>query len=291
MMRLNKMELRALFSTFIWFSLSTIASAQKLEVDLQLALGSDVSRSVDQEEATLQRQGYIRAFNHPTVIGAIKRGPLGRIAVTYFEWGGEQNIKTIVGWTLINDAKSARNFAKRLSLEAPISARRTGISGAINFALIQITTNKFSSTRKVIDLSGDGANNSGILVNLARDRAIKKGFTINGLPIVNQRSSSSGWQQIQNLDLYYRDCVIGGPGAFLIVAKDYQDFGRAIMRKLILEIADIRPTKTKFIYANFISRNAPPCNIGEIRRRQRWGDWDDDDWTPMLQSPSRIRKP
>lgn len=290
-MRLNKMELRALFSTFIWFSLSTIASAQKLEVDLQLALGSDVSRSVDQEEATLQRQGYIRAFNHPTVIGAIKRGPLGRIAVTYFEWGGEQNIKTIVGWTLINDAKSARNFAKRLSLEAPISARRTGISGAINFALIQITTNKFSSTRKVIDLSGDGANNSGILVNLARDRAIKKGFTINGLPIVNQRSSSSGWQQIQNLDLYYRDCVIGGPGAFLIVAKDYQDFGRAIMRKLILEIADIRPTKTKFIYANFISRNAPPCNIGEIRRRQRWGDWDDDDWTPMLQSPSRIRKP
>ncbi|MGA0316032.1 MAG: DUF1194 domain-containing protein, partial [Alphaproteobacteria bacterium] len=109
--------------------------------------------------------------------------------------------------------------------------------------------------------------------------------------IVNQRSSSSGWQQIQNLDLYYRDCVIGGPGAFLIVAKDYQDFGRAIMRKLILEIADIRPTKTKFIYANFISRNAPPCNIGEIRRRQRWGDWDDDDWTPMLQSPSRIRKP
>ena len=290
-MRLNKMELRALFSTFIWFSLSTIASAQKLEVDLQLALGSDVSRSVDQEEATLQRQGYIRAFNHPTVIGAIKRGPLGRIAVTYFEWGGEQNIKTIVGWTLINDAKSARNFAKRLSLEAPISARRTGISGAINFALIQITTNKFSSTRKVIDLSGDGANNSGILVNLARDRAIKKGFTINGLPIVNQRSSSSGWQQIQNLDLYYRDCVIGGPGAFLIVARDYQDFGRAIMRKLILEIADIRPTKTKFIHANFISRNAPPCNIGEIRRRQRWGDWDDDDWTPMLQSPSRIRKP
>jgi hypothetical protein len=290
-MRLNKMELRALFSTFIWFSLSTIASAQKLEVDLQLVLGSDVSRSVDQEEATLQRQGYIRAFNHPTVIGAINRGLLGRIAVTYFEWGGEQNIKIIVGWTLINDAKSARDFAKRLSLEAPISARRTGISGAINCALIQITTNKFSSTRKVIDLSGDGANNSGILVNLARDRAIKKGFTINGLPIVNQRSSSSGWQQIQNLDLYYRDCVIGGPGAFLIVAKDYQDFGRAIMRKLILEIADIRPTKTKFIYANFISRNAPPCNIGEIRRRQRWGDWDDDDWTPMLQSPSRIRKP
>lgn len=248
--------------------------AAKVEVDLQLAMGADVSRSVDFQEATLQRQGYIRAFRHPTILGAIKRGALGRIAVMYFEWGGEENIRVVTKWMLISNEREIKAFADRLAADLPQSARRTGISGAIKFASAAIEANQFISTRKVIDLSGDGANNSGLPVTVARDHAVARGFTINGLPIVNRRETASGWQQVENLDLYYRDCVIGGPRAFHIVANDFKDFGRAIIRKLILEIADLTPERPLLHFA--AAQKSPPCNIGEIRRRQRWGDHDDD---------------
>ncbi len=283
------MKFFLLSSVLAWIGCAPAAFTQTIEVDLQLALGSDVSRSVDEEEAALQRQGYIRAFTHPAIADAISHGPLGRIAVMYFEWGGENNIRPVVDWSLIQDKKSMLAFAAKLSTDVPMSARRTGISGAIKYAIASIEKNRFSSRRKVIDLSGDGANNSGVLVSLARDEAIQQGFTINGLPIVNNRASGSGWQQVENLDLYYRDCVIGGPGAFYVVARDFKDFGRAIMRKLILEIANVPPSEGLFFRASFRPRKAPPCNIGEIRRRQRWGDWDDDDWVPMrrLQRPGK----
>jgi hypothetical protein len=259
----------------------SIAPAATVLVDLELALAIDISRSVDEEEANLQRAGYIAAFRHPSIIDAIRHGPYGRIAVTYFEWGGQETIRDVTGWTLIHDKASAEAFADLLTRDAPMQARRTGISGAIEHGVRLFSKNSFKARRRVIDISGDGANNSGDLVSTARDRAVASGVTINGLPIMNGRATFSGWQPIKNLDLYYKNCVIGGPGAFSVVAKDFKDFSRAIMRKLILEIANWQPPAVNPLLIRVArQRIAPPCDIGEQRRRQRWL-YDDDDYVPL----------
>ena len=265
------------------------AVAENLPVDLELALAVDVSRSVDEEEARLQREGYIAAFRHPRVIEAIRHGPIGRIAVSYFEWGGYGNAHLVVDWTLIKDKANADSFADALSRTVPMSARRTGISGAIDYGAALFDRNRFDGRRRVIDVSGDGANNSGELVTVARDRAVAAGITINGLPILNGRESPGGWRQIENLDLYYRDCVIGGPGAFYIVAGDFRDFARAVLRKLILEIAGLQPpaADTRRAHAGGSAtlfhraadapaarRAAPPCEAGY---RQFWRYFQGDD--------------
>lgn len=244
--------------------------ATPVSVDLELVLAVDVSRSVDVEEAALQRTGYVSAFRHPSVIDAIKHGPLGRIAVVYFEWGGYGNTNLVIDWTLIKDKASAGKFADLLQTSPRLVARRTGISGALDMGAAMLAHNNFNGKRRVIDISGDGANNSGDLVDMARDRTVAKGITINGLPILNDRESPFGNRQVENLDLYYRDCVIGGPGAFHIVAKDFKDFARAVLRKLILEIADAQPRRPLLIRVS-AKRKAPPCYIGEQRRRQRRG--------------------
>jgi hypothetical protein len=254
------------------------AAAEALPVDLELALAVDVSRSVDEEEARLQREGYIAAFRHPNVVEAIRRGPLGRIAVSYYEWGGYGNTHLVVDWTLVGDRESAATFAGALARTEPMLARRTGVSGAIDYGAALFDRNRFDGRRRVIDISGDGANNSGELVTVARDRAVAAGITINGLPILNGRESPGGWRQIDTLDLYYRDCVIGGPGAFYIVARDFPDFARAVLRKLVLEIAGMQPsglaparaTNPILRRAAADARTPPPCDIGERRRRQRW---------------------
>jgi hypothetical protein len=259
-----------------------------MEVDLELVLAVDVSRSVDAEEAALQRTGYVAAFRHPSVIDAIRHGPLGRIAVVYFEWGGYGNTNLVIDWTLIKDKASAENFAHELRKSARLVARRTSISGALDIGAALLGSNDYSGKRRVIDISGDGVNNSGDLVVMARDRAIARGITINGLPILNGRESPGGYQQVANLDLYYRDCVIGGPGAFHIVARSFKDFSRAVLRKLILEIANAqpaaassrdraRPARRRAVPGNpylirvAAGRKAPPCHIGEQRWRLRRG--------------------
>ncbi len=206
-------------------------------VDLELVLAVDVSGSIDDEEARLQREGYIAAFRHPRVIQAIRSGYLGRIAVAYYEWAGFEHVKIIAGWTLVSDSASARVFASKLAEAPPETARRTAISEALIFAVPYFARNDFDGTRRVIDISGDGPNNWGPPVTEARDVAVAAGVTINGLPIVNGRPSRWGWPSMPNLDLYYRDCVIGGPGAFIVVANEFKDFSSAILRKLILEIA------------------------------------------------------
>ncbi len=268
------------------------ASAQNQPVDLELALAVDVSRSVDEEEAALQRNGYIAAFRHPSVVDAIRHGRYGRIAVTYYEWGGYGTIYPVVDWTLIHDKASADGFADALMRNVPNSARRTSISGALEHGASLFDANRFDGQRRVIDVSGDGANNSGTLVNHMRDRVVAMGITINGLPIMNGRESPTGWQQIDTLDLYYRDCVIGGPGAFHIVARDFKDFSRAVLRKLILEIAGLAPSETlpaqagrghPYLIRVAAPRVSPPCDIGERQRRQRW--FGDDD--PVIPSPAR----
>lgn len=235
-------------------------------VDLELALAVDISRSIDAEEALLQRQGYIQAFRDPEVIQAIRSGMLRRIAVTYFEWAGMSLPEVVVGWTLIEDAASANAFAEALGRIAPNAARRTSISRAIDFALPLFEGNGVEGTRRVIDVSGDGPNNWGDLVTQARDRAVALGVTVNGLPILDDGGGLFSSFNIPDLDLYYRDCVIAGPAAFIVVAADFSDFARAIRRKLILEIAGRGPPQAPGIAraaATRVARASPPCDIGE----------------------------
>ncbi|MEE8334489.1 MAG: DUF1194 domain-containing protein, partial [Alphaproteobacteria bacterium] len=242
------------------------------------------------EEAMLQRQGYIDAFRHPSVIGAIRHAPLGRIAVSYYEWSGLSDINLVADWTLIHDKNSANAFADLLASDTPAVGRRTGIANGINYGVDSLGDNAFTARRRVIDISGDGPNNHGELVTIARDRAVARRITINGLPIMNDKPSPSGRPPLKDLDLYYRDCVIGGPGAFYVVANDFKDFARAVLRKLILEIADLtpaRPAPRKLLIrvAFRAGRTAPPCDIGEKLRQQRWDNYDNDDdyWGPRPQ--------
>jgi hypothetical protein len=213
------------------------AEAASKAVDLELALAIDVSGSIDAEEARLQRDGYVRAFRDPEVLSAIAGGFTGRVAVLYFEFSAGGYNKIIADWTEVSDEASAGAFADRLSASPIQTVQRTSISDAIAFAVPQFDINDFSGTRKVIDISGDGPNNAGLPLSVARERALSNGITINGLPIVNNRPGPFGRPPPANLDLYYQDCVIGGRGAFMIVARGFDDFAEAIRRKLLLEIS------------------------------------------------------
>jgi hypothetical protein len=217
------------------------ASAEDLDVDLELVLAVDVSGSVDEVEARLQREGYIAAMRHPDVIQAIQSGPHRRIAVTYVEWAGDQYQRTMLQWTLIEGAADAQGFADALAETPFASAHWTSLSGAIDYSARLFDNNGFAAVRRVIDVSGDGYNNRGRPVELARDEAVAAGLTINGLPIVNDRPSPWGGRPPVDLDLYFEHHVIGGPGAFMIVAEDYTAFASAIMSKLLLEIAGDQP--------------------------------------------------
>ncbi|MBI4182463.1 MAG: DUF1194 domain-containing protein [Proteobacteria bacterium] len=217
------------------------ARATDIKVDLELVLAVDVSGSIDAEEGRLQRDGYIQAIANPRVVKAIQSGFHRRIALTYIEWAGFAFQQTVVGWRLIEDEASAHAFASAL-VEAPIgSERRTSISGAIDYAVKLFDNNGFEGTRRVIDISGDGMNNAGRMVTDARDEALAKGLTINGLPIVNGRPGPGGWAQPPGLERYYDTHVIGGPGAFMIVASSFEDFARAILQKMLREIVGDPP--------------------------------------------------
>ena len=252
-------------------------------VDLELALAVDNSWSVDAGEAMLQRKGYIDAFRHPSVIQAIESGRLGRIAVAYFEWSGAKSLFVVVAdWTVIEDRESAYEFANKLAHTPPGNAPGTSISGAIDYAVPLIQTNAFDGKRRIIDISGDGPNNSGDLVVVARERAVKAGMTINGLPILDEGNGKLSYFNIPNLDLYFQNCVIGGPGAFVIIVNNMLDFARAVRRKLILEIAGLTPPgQNRYTGAGIqlagAGRNArlelpeaPPCDIGESLWRNRY---------------------
>lgn len=226
-------------------SSSPPAGAEALPVDLELVLAVDVSGSIDAEEMQLQRDGYVGALADPDVVRAVTRGVLGRVAVAYLEWSGYEDRRLVVDWSLVKDRESANHFAARLK-RAPIRGGvATSISGAIDFALTMFGRNGYEGTRRVIDISGDGPNNAGPLVTEARERAIAGGIVINGLPILNDRPNRLGFPGLDDLDLYYEGCVIAGDGAFVIVAGNFQAFGEAIRRKLILEIAGLAPARPK----------------------------------------------
>lgn len=215
--------------------------ARALEVDVQLILAVDVSRSIDEEEAKLQRQGYIDAFSDKHVIDAIMGGPVHRIAVAYVEWAGTGYQQTIIDWTLIDSPEAAQRFADKLA-EAPRSAEMwTSISAGLLYCTAKFENNGFEGKRKVIDVSGDGRNNAGPDMGSVREAVLAKGIVINGLPVVNDRPNF-GRPPEKDLDAYYEQNVIGGPGSFMVVAKDFADFARAVRAKLIREISDRRPT-------------------------------------------------
>ncbi|MBT6393806.1 MAG: DUF1194 domain-containing protein [Nitrospinaceae bacterium] len=268
-----------LFTVFLMTHISPADAAPSakgaVRVDLELVLAVDVSGSIDETESRLQRKGYVEAFTSPEVLSAIRSGFHKRVAVTYFEWAGYEHNLTIVDWTLVSGPDSARKFANALAAKPLGVGPYTSISGAIEYAMPLFEKNKFAGTRQVIDISGDGPNNSGRLVTTARTEALQAGLTINGLPIINTRPSRYGNPPMPNLDLYYKKCVIGGPRAFIVVAEDFRSFAKAIRKKLVLEIAGRAPSTSRSIArksrrmagAHLVSRTAPPCNIGESRRQ------------------------
>src|SRR2546421_11737196 len=202
-------------------------------VDLALVLAVDASGSVDRVRFELQKQGYVAAFRHPRVIGAIQSGPTQAIAVIMMQWTGPALQVTAVPWTKISDAASANAFADKVAA-APraLFGGGTSISGAIDTSMGLLFDNPYRAARRVIDVSGDGSNNRGRSVREARDEAVARGVGINGLPILALEP---------DLDGYYRENVTGGPGAFVIAAKDFETFGEAVLKKLIAEIAGISP--------------------------------------------------
>lgn len=211
-------------------------------VDLQLVFAVDVSRSIDADEAKLQRDGYIAALTHPRVVKAIMSGPLGRIAIAYFEWANASYQRILVPWTVIASEKDARAVAAILAEEPITSANWTSLSGAIDSGVSLLAASGFTSPRRVIDISGDGRNNNGRPAADARDEAVRQGIVINGLPIINDKPNFGGMPE-RDLDGYYRTNVIGGPGAFIKVAEGFDSFGEAILQKLVIEISGIEPPR------------------------------------------------
>ena len=216
------------------------APAAGVPVDLALVMAADVSRSIDAVEHTLQREGCAEALTSPEVLRAIGSGMIGAIAVTYIEWSGAGEQAVIAPWAVIRDQASAAAFARLLREKPRALYGSTSISGGIDYAVGLLEQSGFESTRRTIDVSGDGINVSGRAVEEARDDAVKKRITVNGLPIVNDRPSRPPWPE-PPIDGYYRDHVIGGPGAFFVVAKDFASFAEAIRHKLVREISGLAP--------------------------------------------------
>lgn len=205
-------------------------------VDLLLVLAVDVSRSVDEDEWKLQRDGYVNALTNPRVVDAIMSGPNQRIAVSYVEWAGETYQRVLVDWRIVGNRNEAEGFVAALAEFPYTPASWTSISGGIDYSVKVLERAPFEAPRRVIDVSGDGRNNHGRAAWLARDDAVKLGIVINGLPIMNDRANF-GRPAERDLDLYYEREVIGGPGAFIVAATDFNSFGQAILAKLIKEIS------------------------------------------------------
>jgi hypothetical protein len=209
-------------------------------VDLALALVADVSRSIDDKEFVLQKEGYVAAFTNPAVLAAIRAGAIGAIAVCYIEFAGSGQVRQVLDWAVIRDAASAQDFAGRIA-EAPRSAYGfTAISAGIDRAVRSFEEGGFAGNKRVIDVSGDGTNNSGRGAGQARDEALALGITVNGLTIINDHPESYIFAHVQppgGLTNWYRENVIGGPGAFVLEVHDFHSFGEAMTRKLITEIA------------------------------------------------------
>jgi hypothetical protein len=239
------------------------------EVDVELVLAVDISFSMDPEEQELQREGYIHALTSKEFLRALKEGSHGKIAITYLEWANYNERRVVVPWRLVDGPETADAFVAELARAPYRRASRTSVSGALEFAASQFDNSGYKGIRRVIDVSGDGANNNGPPVTIVRDEVLSKGIVINGLPIMLKDPMGSG-MDIDALDIYYEDCVIGGPGAFVIPIKERGKFKEATRTKLVQEIAAL-PPQPRVMPA---SASAPrvSCTIGEQIWQQRWGN-------------------
>lgn len=245
-----------------------LVEARDPVVDVELVLAVDVSYSMDMDELAIQREGYAQAIVSREFLSALKTGPTGKIAVTYFEWAASTDQKLIIPWRIIDGPESADAVAAEI-MRTPIRrASRTSISGAIYFAMPLFEANSYTGLRRVIDISGDGPNNNGSPVTVARDEAVAKGIVINGLPIMAKELSYST-MDIENLDLYYEDCVIGGPGSFVVPIKERDKFKEAIRTKLVMEVAGLQPQPRVVPIAGREPR--VNCLVGEKIWQDRWG--------------------
>ncbi|OWV97398.1 hypothetical protein ATY81_08155 [Rhizobium sp. R72] len=230
------------------------------DVDVKLVLAVDTSRSMDQEEVRIQREGYVEALKHNEFIEAVRGGLTGRIAISYFEWAGYVVPDSVIDWHLIETKQDAVAFANKLEQRPLIAERRTSISTAIIQGAAMIVSSPYSGLREVIDVSGDGTNNSGNPVAPTRDKAVEAGIIINGLTLMLRPSGAPG-----GLDKYYADCVIGGPGSFVLPVYRIEDFAVAVRRKLVLEVSGLAPTPT---IGKIADQSATDCLIGE----RQWQD-------------------
>jgi hypothetical protein len=240
-----------------------------IPVDVELVLAVDVSYSMDLDELALQREGYAQAVASRDFMSALKQGTHGKVAITYFEWAGANDQKVIVPWRVIDGPEAADAVAAEISKSPIRRASRTSISGALQFGQQLFNESPYRGIRRVIDVSGDGPNNSGGLVELTRDELVKNGITINGLPLLLKRPNFST-MDIVDLDIYYEDCVIGGPGAFVVPVREHARFTEAIRTKLVLEVAQ-RPADGKMIPVQ-AKQPRVSCTIGERLWQQRWGN-------------------
>lgn len=238
-----------------------IAQAGGGEVDVELVLAVDTSRSMDYEEVRIQREGYVAALKHREFIDAVKTGLIGKIAISYFEWAGDVVPDSVIDWQVIENEQDAIDFANKLEARPINSQRRTSISAAIVQGATMLVANSYSGTRQVIDVSGDGPNNAGNPVVPARDKAVEAGLIVNGLAIMLRPSGAQG-----GLDKYYADCVIGGPGSFVLPVHKIEDFAVAVRRKLVMEISSLTPPAT--VQKTAGTQPATDCLVGE----RQWQD-------------------
>jgi len=239
-----------------------------IPVDVELVIAVDVSYSMDPDEQKLQREGYVQALTSREFLTALHEGAHGKIAVTYFEWAGQFDQKIIMPWRLIDGPEAADAVANEIAGAPYRRASRTSVSGGLLFAAKLFDTSGYRGTRRVIDVSGDGANNAGELIVPVRDGVLAQGITINGLPIMLKRPNPNT-MDIEDLDIYYEDCVIGGPGAFVVPIHNTSQFIDATRTKLILEVAGRQP-EPRVIPAS-AEKPRISCTIGEQLWQNRWG--------------------
>ena len=255
----------------------SIASSEALAadpVDIELVLAVDVSLSMSPDELEIQRNGYAAALVDDRVIEAIQSGLHGRIAVTYFEWAGSTTQRIVVPWTIIATREDAQRMADQLSAMPPISARRTSISSALEFGSDLFAESPFRGMKRVIDVSGDGPNNQGPPVDTVRDQIAAQGIVINGLPLMTNGGMSTPYD-VAELDRYYADCVITGPGSFVVPVNEWSQFPEAIRRKLVLELAGplspLRAAEEALLPPIVLAQEKSPydCLVGEKLWRDR----------------------
>ncbi|HEX5231671.1 MAG TPA: DUF1194 domain-containing protein [Bradyrhizobium sp.] len=234
-------------------------------VNVELVIAVDVSYSMDMDELAIQREGYARAIVSKDFLQALRASPGGKVAVTYFEWSMSGDERIIIPWRVIEGPESADAVAAEIMKTPVRRGSSTSISGAIDFAAKLFEQNPYRGLRRVVDISGDGPNNDGVPVTGARDAALAKGIVINGLPIMVKAPTSP--VDIENLDVYYEDCVIGGPGSFIMTIKDREKFQEAIRTKLVLEVAGLAPGRRIVPAAGTEPR--VPCLIGETKSLER----------------------